>query len=119
MYHFDIIVGASPDLATVNEAPLESYVGAPCAEKESEAPEVKSIVTLFPNAVSAGHDPSVGLQVVDVCCTAGWAKSRAEMVAMVASRRGELIARMSLSNSMMSKLLRGVDVCSEQDFSEV
>lgn len=51
MYHFEFSCGASPDLATVKEAPLESYVGLPWGVKESEAPEAKSIATALPSAV--------------------------------------------------------------------
>lgn len=55
MYHFDVIVGESPDFATVNAAPLEPNVGAPDVVKEFDAPFVKSIVTLLPRAAFAGH----------------------------------------------------------------
>ena len=57
MYHFDVNCGESPDLATVNEAPLESYVGLPWGVKESDAPFVKSTVTDLPRAGSAGQLP--------------------------------------------------------------
>lgn len=57
MYHLDAISGESPDFATVKEAPFELYVGVPWLVKESEAPEVKSIVTSLPSAVSAGQLP--------------------------------------------------------------
>ena len=50
--------GESPDFATVNEAPFESYVGAPWVVKESDSPDVKSIVTDLPSAVSAGQLPT-------------------------------------------------------------
>jgi len=42
MYHFDVMVGASPDFATVNDAPFELYVGAPVAVQSLDAPLVKS-----------------------------------------------------------------------------
>lgn len=57
MYHFDVNWGESPDLATVNEAPLELYVGLPWGVKESDAPSVKSIVTDLLRAGSAGQLP--------------------------------------------------------------
>lgn len=68
MYHFDVSWGESPDLATVKEAPLESYEGLPCEVKESEAPEVKSIVTDFPSAVSGGQLPIMGSASFCVIC---------------------------------------------------
>jgi hypothetical protein len=55
MYQFDIIVGASPAWATVKEAPLVPYVGAPCAEKLLLGPLVKSKVSEVPSAGSGGH----------------------------------------------------------------
>lgn len=61
MYQFDISVGASPDLATVNEAPwVESYVGTPLAEKPLEVPFVRSKLSDLPRAGSAG-------QASDIC----------------------------------------------------
>ena len=57
-YHFEVIVGESPDFATVKPAPFESYVGAPEAVNSSDAPEVKSMLTLLPRAVSAGQSPA-------------------------------------------------------------
>lgn len=42
MYHFEVIIGESPDFATVNVAPFEPYDGDPVAVKLSEAP-VKAI----------------------------------------------------------------------------
>lgn len=57
MYHFEFNCGASPDLATAKEAPLESYVGFPCGVKESEAPEAKSIATALPKAVFGAQLP--------------------------------------------------------------
>ena len=57
MYHFETRSGESPDPATVNEAPFEPYVGLPWAVNESEAPEVKSIFTDLPSAVSGGQLP--------------------------------------------------------------
>ena len=57
MYHLELTCGASPDLATVKEAPLESYVGLPCGVKESEGPEAKSIATALPNAEFGGQLP--------------------------------------------------------------
>ncbi len=61
MYHFDTNCGESPDFATVNLAPLESYVGFPWGVKESEAPCVKSILTNLPSAVSGGQLPTIDL----------------------------------------------------------
>ena len=61
MYHFEAISGESPAFATVKEAPFESYEGEPVAVKESEAPEVKSIVTAFPRAVFGGQLPIKGI----------------------------------------------------------
>ena len=61
MYHFEFSCGASPDLATVKEAPLESYVGLPCGVKESEAPEAKSIATALPSAVFGEQLPETFL----------------------------------------------------------
>ena len=58
MYHLDAINGESPDLATVKEAPFESYDGEPWVVNESEAPDVKSMVTSLPNAVSGGQLPT-------------------------------------------------------------
>lgn len=58
MYHLEEIVGESPDLATEKAAPFEPYDGAPDAEKESEAPLVKSMLTVFASAGSAGQLPS-------------------------------------------------------------
>ena len=55
MYHFDAMSGESPSFATVNEAPLESYVGLPTGVNESDGPEVKSMLTDLPSAVSAGQ----------------------------------------------------------------
>ena len=55
MYHFDAMSGESPAFATVNEAPLESYVGLPTGVNESDCPEVKSMFTDLPSAVSAGQ----------------------------------------------------------------
>ena len=57
MYHFEFSCGASPFLATVREAPLESYVGLSCGVKESEAPEVRSTLTDLPSAVFGGQLP--------------------------------------------------------------
>jgi hypothetical protein len=56
MYHRDVIIGESPDRATVNAAPLLPYEGFPCAVKLSELPAVKSMFTDFPSAESGGHD---------------------------------------------------------------
>src|SRR5450432_2082402 len=47
-----VIVGESPRLATVKEAPFESYVGFPDALKESTEPLVKSTLIALPNAGS-------------------------------------------------------------------
>lgn len=52
-------VGASPDLDTVNEAPLELYVISPEPVKELTDPEVKSTSIDFPRAVFAGQPASV------------------------------------------------------------
>ncbi|KAL8757778.1 MAG: hypothetical protein Q9184_004116 [Pyrenodesmia sp. 2 TL-2023] len=57
MYHFELSRGESPGSATVNEAPLESYVGLPCGVKESEGPAEKSTVTALPKAGFAGQLP--------------------------------------------------------------
>jgi len=54
-----VIRGESPDLATVKEAPFESYVGFPEGVKDDEAPDVKSKVVAFPRAGSAGQLPAV------------------------------------------------------------
>ncbi len=62
MYHLDAMSGASPDPATVKEAPFESYVGVPWAVKESDCPAVKSILTDLPSAVSGGQLPVVILE---------------------------------------------------------
>jgi hypothetical protein len=81
MYHLDVSKGESPDFATVKVTPLELYVGLPVATKLSELPLVKSMLTDFPSAVSAGQEPWVrGLQELEV-----WAVieliSRAALVA--------------------------------------
>ena len=55
MYHFDAMSGESPACATVNETPFESYVGVPSGVKELDSPEVKSMFTDLPSAVSAGQ----------------------------------------------------------------
>ena len=55
IYHFETRRGESPDAATVNEAPFEPYVGLPWGVNESEAPDVKSIFTDLPSAVSGGQ----------------------------------------------------------------
>lgn len=60
MYHFEEMDGESPDFAIVNAAPFESYVGAPDSVNSLEAPDVKSISTLFPRAGSAGQLPASG-----------------------------------------------------------
>ncbi len=56
MYHFDVSIGESPDLATVKEAPLESYFMFPWAVKLSEA-LVRSIFTALPRAELGGQFP--------------------------------------------------------------
>lgn len=66
MYHFELSRGESPGSATVNEAPLESYVGLPCGVKESEGPAVKSMVTALPKAGFAGQLPAS--QLVPASC---------------------------------------------------
>jgi hypothetical protein len=70
MYHLEANCGESPEFATVNATPLELYVGFPCVVKLSDGPFVKSILTDFPNAESAGHDDVVrGSQFEYVCAT--------------------------------------------------
>ena len=65
MYHFEVIWGESPDFATVKEAPSDPNVGFPWLVKLSEAPLVKSTLTLLPSAESGGQLPDVrGLQLV-------------------------------------------------------
>jgi hypothetical protein len=65
-----MIVGESPDFATVKSAPLELYVAGPV--KLSEAPFVKSMLTVRPSAGFAGQLGFVsGLQLVYVCAVAG------------------------------------------------
>lgn len=59
MYHFEVSCGESPDFATVKEAPFESYVGLPCGVNESEDPDVKSMFTVLPSAVSGGQLPGI------------------------------------------------------------
>jgi hypothetical protein len=67
MYHFDVSWGESPDCLMVNETPSEPYVGLPWAVKLSDA-DVKSMLTVFPSAVSGGQSlRNVGLQFVYVC----------------------------------------------------
>lgn len=60
--------GESPAFATAKEAPFESYEGMPWVVKESDCPEVKSIFTALPSAVSGGQLPvmvlAIGLQGV-------------------------------------------------------
>lgn len=91
MYHFDVMVGASPALETVNSAPWEPYVGLLVDVNWSDSPLVKSIVRDLPRAGSAGQlDCVVGLQVEYVCAVDGDAKMSA---AMTASRRGDLMER--------------------------
>ncbi len=58
MYHLEVNRGESPGLATVKEAPFESYVGLPCGVKESDGPSVKSMLTDLPRAGSAGQLPA-------------------------------------------------------------
>jgi hypothetical protein len=58
MYHFDWMVGWSPDLLTVNSAPEEVYVTEPAVvfQLESSAPWVKSwVYVLDERAASAGQ----------------------------------------------------------------
>lgn len=57
MYHFEAICGESPCCATVKAAPFESDLMLPVDVKESETPLVKSMLTDFPRAGSAGHPP--------------------------------------------------------------
>lgn len=84
MYHFEVSWGESPDLATVNETPLESYVGLPCGVKLSED-EVKSILTVRPRAESGGQsERAVGLQLLYVCANEGTTKDAAEARAAIA-----------------------------------
>ena len=59
MNHFEFRPGESPDFATANDAPLESYVGPdPTGRNSPEAPRVKSILIDLPRAGSAGQVPS-------------------------------------------------------------
>lgn len=55
MYHFDAMRGESPACATENEAPFGPYVGLPWGVKELDCPEVKSMLTDLPSAVSGGQ----------------------------------------------------------------
>ena len=57
MYHLDAMSGESPAFATAKEAPFESYEGVPWVVKESDCPDVKSIFTALPSAVSGGQLP--------------------------------------------------------------
>ena len=57
MYHFEVNCGLSPPLATDKPAPSDEYCGLPCGVKESDSPDVKSIFTDFPSAVSGGQLP--------------------------------------------------------------
>ena len=67
MYHRDVNWGLSPDWATVNETPSESYVGPLWGVKLSDEPWVKSISTARPSAESGGHDDvNRGLQLLYV-----------------------------------------------------
>lgn len=68
MYHFEEMEGESPDFEMVKAAPLELYVGAPDAVKSLEEPEVKSILTLFPSAVSGEHPPEEPLVLLSRDC---------------------------------------------------
>lgn len=58
MYHFEEIVGLSPDFATVNAAPSELYWTVPCSVKESDA-DWRLMDVLFPNAGLGGQAPAV------------------------------------------------------------
>ncbi|KAH0194595.1 hypothetical protein KCU70_g341, partial [Aureobasidium melanogenum] len=53
MYQFDVSMGASPDWATVNDTPFESYVGEPDAVNWFDSPEVKSMLIDFEICVKA------------------------------------------------------------------
>ena len=76
MYHREVSCGESPDCRTLKPTPLEPYVGLDWGVKLSEAPCVKSMFTVLPNAESAGHPCCVrGLQFVYVCATDGTARS--------------------------------------------
>jgi hypothetical protein len=67
MYQFDVSMGASPDWATVNDTPFESYVGEPDAVNWFDSPEVKSMLIDFESAGSAGQlFCCVGLQLLVV-----------------------------------------------------
>ena len=55
IYHLEFICGASPDCATVKDAPFASYVGVPWVVNSLDAPEVKSMVTDLPSAGSGWH----------------------------------------------------------------
>ncbi|KAH0250600.1 hypothetical protein KCV00_g348, partial [Aureobasidium melanogenum] len=46
MYQFDVSMGASPDWATVNDTPFESYVGEPDAVNWFDSPEGSHFVVL-------------------------------------------------------------------------
>ena len=83
MYHLDVNCEESPDFAIVNDAPLEPYVGFPCGVKLSEAPCVKSMLTDFPRAESAGQPlPSRGLQLEYVCATVWGKRSDRQAIAV-------------------------------------
>ena len=64
MYHLDVNWGESPPFATVKPAPSVEYVGLPCGVNESDCPDVKSILTDLPRAVSGGQLPG---RVLIVC----------------------------------------------------
>lgn len=64
--------GESPGFAIVKPAPLLPYVGSPVGVNWDEGPEVKSMVSDLPSAVSAGQPLSVrGLQDEYVCAVVG------------------------------------------------
>lgn len=100
MYHFDVSVGESPVFATVNAAPLESYVGFPWGVKLSDA-EVKSMLTVRPSAESGGQSlRNVGLQLVYVCAVEGTMKKAAEASAATV-RMGERISKVAGGHRVM------------------
>ena len=102
MYQFETTVGASPPAATVKAAPVESKVGLFWLVNSFEDPLVKSTYIDLPSAGSAGQlDCTKGSHLLHVCWDEGCTKRRAVMVAIVASRRGELIASKSLSSMLV------------------
>ena len=70
MYQFEVMVGASPDSATVNSAPFAPYSTLPEAVKSEEA-EVKLMSRLPPSAGSAEHPPMTDQRVLTCSLIAG------------------------------------------------